>query len=618
MAEFFPHYPSPVDELVGIAAQLTRAAGDTDSTVSDVREGTSRVMDAVDGDLTFPMSVAPNPTISAGANVAEASRFASGAVMYFAQAVQTYNAGIDRLNAQVPSDGFDVMSMGRAQLLQRLMAEQARLERDLDTAAARVAGMLDRGPNPDDLAFLDDGGYLLPTHPDLTDVLASMPPRDDPDAMREWWDSLTLAQQVAMMADRPERLGNTDGLPAEIRDEANRLVLADDLERLRAEEAAGTLTDEERRVLDNIERVMRNLEDRESHVDPVTGVPVHAQLYIYDPYAFDGDGRVAIAAGNLDDADHIAVMVPGMGTTVQGMGAGRSLNVYDESRWASGDSIAVLDWVGYDAPSGAVGNQLLEVANRDLATDGAEQLAADVDGLRASRDDAAHLTVIGNSYGSTTSAIAADEFDLDADDLILTGSPGAGGADNADDLTTGTDHTWVGSGSYDFVTYLGASGSVDTGEWAAELADLVPGMDVELMGRDPAESGFDANRFEAESVDRDDSWLEIQGLNIDDHGRYYDENSESLYNVAAITTGQYEDVQAADGRTDPFLDVDADLQSPVDIHRPGIDVELGWPPVQIDPGIEIRPPVDVDVRFGPTSEAQDPERDRDPEEMTHG
>ncbi|HYJ68433.1 MAG TPA: alpha/beta hydrolase [Nocardioidaceae bacterium] len=549
MADLFPHYPSPPDELIGIAAQLLRASGDTSSTVGDVESGMGRAVDAVDGDISFPMAQAPDPAVRNGTSVAEAAQFASGAVMFFAQAVQTYNDGIDRLNAQVREGEFDVMSLGRAEKLRRLQAEQARLDEALDAAAARVAGMLDRGPNPDDAGFLEDHGYLLsPDGGDVRSIVATMPAGNDPDAMRRWWDSLTLAQQVAIVAARPDLLGNTDGLPAETRDEANRLVMADDYERLKANEVAGTLTDTEAQALANIEKARQNLEAREGHIDPITGAPVHAQLYIYEPYAFDGDGRIAIATGNLDEANHLAVLVPGMGARAESMGSGRSLNVYDESRWASGDSVAVLDWVGYDAPSGSFDGGITGVVNQQMARDGASYLAADVEGLRAARgDDPAHLTVIGNSYGSTTAGIAAAEYDLDADDLILTGSPGVPVGD-AGDLTTAHDHTWVGSASRDFVSSLGRTGWTDP----TEVFNPFPGQ-VELLGNDPSEDTFDANRFQAESINRGDDW------NIDDHNHYYDKNTESLYNVAAITTGHYDDVTRADPRYDPWY---ASLRDP--------------------------------------------------------
>jgi len=188
------------------------------------------------------------------------------------------------------------------------------------------------------------------------------------------------------------------------------------------------------------------LEKAENRTDPHTLEPLRAQLYIYEPYAFDGDGRAAIAVGNLDTADDVAVLVPGMGTNAAGITGDRALSVYNESRLASasGRSVAVLDWVGYDMPSGdPFSGDVVGVVTQHMARGGAAQLAADIAGLRAMRGgDQPHLTVIGNSYGSTTTAIAASENGLAADDVVLTGSPGAGYADHADDFTTGPDHTW--------------------------------------------------------------------------------------------------------------------------------------------------------------------------------
>ena len=241
--------------------------------------------------------------------------------------------------------------------------------------------------------------------------------------------------------------------------------------------------------------------------------------------------------------------------------------------------------------------------NQDLARAGAQLLAADVAAFNDSRlGDDAHVTVIGNSYGSTTSLIAADEFDLEADDLVVTGSPGAGQADDADDLTTGRDHTWVGSNSRDAVTALGRTGWTDPSEVLGEAIDAELPLDIELMGNDPAEDTFEANRFQAEHTDRGGWW------NFDDHSHYYDQDSESLYNIAAVVTGQYAEVNLAEYRTDPLAEVDAgvDLQSPIEV-RPG---RFGIPV------IEIRSPVE-DAHLDPDVMMQDPERDRTPTERSH-
>jgi len=253
-----------------------------------------------------------------------------------------------------------------------------------------------------------------------------------------------------------------------------------------------------------------------------------------------------------------------------------------------------------------------------MARDGAAILAADVIGYRTARgDEQPHITVAGNSYGSSTTAISADEYGLEADDVILTGSPGAGGADDAEDLTAGRDHTWVGAASHDFVTSLGVTGWADPSQVGAGLlSEFGLPTDTELMGDDPAEDEFAAQRFEAEHVDRlDGTHVDtdnpeqsvVDGWNVVDHSRYYDPGTESLYNVAAVVTGNYDQVQHAEHRYDPLVGGDVDVDASVDAGICEGPFGVPYPCVDVDADVD----VDVDVGM------QDPERDRTPEEMSH-
>ena len=89
-------------------------------------------------------------------------------------------------------------------------------------------------------------------------------------------------------------------------------------------------------------------------VDPVTGEPVRRQLYLYDPTAFGGDGAVAVAAGDLDTADNVAVTVPGLGTDGESApylaDAGAHALRVDPVRRRHAQTNATLFWIGYDAP----------------------------------------------------------------------------------------------------------------------------------------------------------------------------------------------------------------------------------------------------------------------------
>lgn len=354
-----------------------------------------------------------------------------------------------------------------------------------------------------------------------------------------WWRSLTADERAALLAAYPEVVGTLDGVPADARDTANRTLLGRDLADLEARDRAGTLDGAGRAALANARAVRDQLEEISLYEDPQTFSPLVAQLYDYEPYAFAGDGRALVCVGDMSTADNVAVNVPGLTTTVSGSLAGNvvnAVNLYQEARKAApGSTMASVAWIGYDAPSDWDSAQ---VALEGSARDGGALLARDVAGFLASRgDDRPHTTVVGHSYGSTTTAHAATDVGLDIDDIVLIGSPGAGsGVSEASQLGIGAEHVWVGSASTDYVTYLGSNGWVNSENWLGGTG----------LGNDPAEDDFGAQRFQAELVDRNE-WV-----NISDHTGYYLKGTESLANMAGIVTDLDAGVVLADHRTDPW------------------------------------------------------------------
>lgn len=349
-----------------------------------------------------------------------------------------------------------------------------------------------------------------------------------------WWRALGALERRAVIAAAPGAIGNLDGIPAGARSEANTVALDRDLAALHARDEGGVLTDDERRMLANAEAADDARNRIESGRDPVTDESLPAQLYTYDPSAFGGDGAVAIAVGDLDHADNVAVIVPGLDTDAGSAGslADRAVDVYDASRTSDPSaSNATLAWIGYDAPDGA------GVLTEGAAEQGGGRLADAVDGLRAGRDgDPAHLSVIGHSYGSTTLGHAAHDHGLGADDLVLVGSPGVGGdTHHAADLGVGSDHVWAGANSHDPVAHLGNHGSLN-------LSTLGGAG----LGDDPAEDDFGGTRFQAESTTRGDGGL------FADHTSYFDPGSESLANISHVVDGDYDQVSEAAPVTDPW------------------------------------------------------------------
>ena len=363
----------------------------------------------------------------------------------------------------------------------------------------------------------------------------------DPQAVADWWASLTEDERYAVLVAHPEIIGNADGIPAAVRDDANRLMLETDLESLELRARRDELLPGDQQALDNARAAQAALRDGATKVDPVTGEPLVPLLHLYDSRAFGGDGKVAISFGNPDTADHVSILVPGLWS--DGVEAEqyttKAYNVYEHARLVDPDSsVASIMWIGYDAPNDWF-KDVGRVAFEGAATDGGELLARYVDGLRATDTGAqAHLTVVGHSYGSTTTAHAASDVGLAVDDIVLVGSPGAGGGvDHASDLGVGADHVWAGNNSRDPVAALADQGWVGLGTvFGAGLGNSI------------TEDEFGANRFRAESTTRND-WVR----NFDDHVKYFDQGSESLYNIAHIVVGEYDGVAGAEHTYDPLV-----------------------------------------------------------------
>lgn len=376
-------------------------------------------------------------------------------------------------------------------------------------------------------------------------ALESAPgPEASPARVKQWWDSLTHEQQLALIAAAPGSIGNRDGIPSWARDAANRNALERDLADWQHLEDLGVLTDDERQWLANARAAQTAIDNIERGRDPVTGEPITSVLYLYDPSAFDGDGAVAVAAGDPATADNVAVTVPGFGTDGESAGyqADRARTLYEASRFAApGETTAAMFWIGYDAPDNLPwddgGWDAAGVVSEQMATAGGERLADLIDGLRESRDgDPAHLTAIGHSCGSTTTGHAAHDHGLPVDDLVFVGSPGVGG-DTHDAADTGVDpeHVWAGANSRDPIADLSNHGWINLGTLAGAG-----------LGDDPAEDDFGAIRFEAESADRPGH------ISFDQHSLYFDHDTESLYNISQIVTGNYDAVLVADPVTDPW------------------------------------------------------------------
>ena len=145
----------------------------------------------------------------------------------------------------------------------------------------------------------------------------------------------------------------------------------------------------------------------------------------------DGALTAAIAFGDLDRATRIGVNVSGMksgaasiASDVDGAAAlFRAAHAHPGSPGgATASTVATVAWVGYHSPDVA------EVNGMARAEAGGTELAAFLDGLRASREPGSppieRLSVFAHSYGSTTAAVALQHTDSRVDALVTYGSAG--------------------------------------------------------------------------------------------------------------------------------------------------------------------------------------------------
>jgi hypothetical protein len=547
-------YPPDDPELVAAAAdRCTRLAAVAAAVADELTRDAGRLAAAWSG----PAAVGCRAELRAATGVvgllSEPLHRSAAGLRAHADVLRTARAEVDRLRTAYDervaahrrdltallSDGSWPAPVRRLQAADLLAAQQSELaslhrrhQDVLDRVAAHTCATARRiGAAAESVGPVPSGGQpvadretglatllpLLAANRQAAGVGPGAPPRAGTAAelVRQWWAALTSDERDRAVATWPAELGALDGLPAAVRSTANERRLDRDVDAL---QRLPSLTPEQRRRLGNCLVVRQQLAAARAAGGDGSRV---AQLLVFDPTAFDYEGRAAIAVGDVDAADNVAFLVPGLGSDVLDSTAsltGTALRVETEAhRVAPTETTATVAWLGYDSPGGLVGG-----LSDGAAEHGAELLADDLLAVQAARPVAPHLTVVAHSYGSTTAGLALRDTQTGTDDVVLVGSPGAG-VDHAADLEVPAGHVFVGANSRDPVSY------------------------VDRFGADPAYESFGAVRFEAEAVGR--SWH----LSFADHSTYFDPHSESLANIAHVVTGDYAGVVPAAYRDDAFL-----------------------------------------------------------------
>jgi hypothetical protein len=318
--------------------------------------------------------------------------------------------------------------------------------------------------------------------------------------LTHFFATLTAGQQVALADKYPLVVGNLNGVPVGLRYRANRhaLVQAEAAEEQRMRDTRLSPGGRHQAAL-RLERFRSLLAgDR--------------QFLSFDP---SGRGRAAEVFGDLDRADRVSVVVPGVDTnllTLERSGVkenaapvGMARSLYAAERSAhSGSHTAVIAWADYTAPVG-IG---MDAALGGLASEGAVRLNSLVEALPGTSG----VSLFCHSYGSVLCGMAAQDLPSRVSDIAVAGSPGMR-ADSAGALNTRA-RVWA---------------MRDGDDWIAE----VPNMAVGGLGHgaDPVDPAFGARIVSASGAVG--------------HSGYFEPGTESLSNFAAIGVGAYDSVTCA-------------------------------------------------------------------------
>jgi pimeloyl-ACP methyl ester carboxylesterase len=320
-----------------------------------------------------------------------------------------------------------------------------------------------------------------------------------PSSLAAFFASLSDGQRTGLVHRYPLVVGNMNGAPVELRYRANRLALKQQSRRERTR-----MRDE------RLSEAGQYAAGRRMHRFAMLAVK-NRQILAFDP---EGTGRVAEVFGDLDKAERVSVVVPGVDTDLltfqrtnrrYSAPVGMAESLYGAERAASpATRTAVIAWADYTAPDG-VG---LDSATALRAEQGSVRLNA----LVRSLPGGSTVALVCHSYGSVVCGVAARSLPERVTDIAVAGSPGMR-AETVGQLRTSA-RVWA---------------MRDADDWIQD----VPYLEVGGLGHgaDPVSAEFGARILSA--------------ADAEGHSGYFEPGTESLYNFAEIGIGTYQSVRCA-------------------------------------------------------------------------
>ncbi|MGW2864321.1 alpha/beta hydrolase [Streptomyces sp. NPDC001205] len=384
-------------------------------------------------------------------------------------------------------------------------------------------------------------------------AIAAPPEHGTPKQNAEWWKSLSAEERSAYLSVHPDTVGALNGLPSEVRDEANRAILAEkhgqdqvELASIPPEPtnkytfitsggyASKVYTDEwmawnnkyaDRK--DQLTKAIGAMEKIQSRYDNFNGDSTTR------PYLLGFDdkklGHVIMSIGNPDTADNVTTYVPGTGAKLAEIDGAIHRSELLQAKAAVTDPLhttASIVWLGYDAPQDVMG----DATDPKFADAAKDSLSDFLTGVDTAHGGNVNSTVLGHSYGTLVAGEALrDHPGIPVDNAIMVGSPGVG-VNHAKDLNLPADHVWAATAKNDLINLAPPP--------AGALAPLNPKAYMHLFddhsllyGYDPTSDDFGGQTFHV----ADGKPPVVSDGFMPAHSQYWE--GESLSNMATIATG---------------------------------------------------------------------------------
>ena len=400
--------------------------------------------------------------------------------------------------------------------------------RDCVDDAVRIATEAEETVGPRYRA-LADGQYAMSEgrHSESAGLANDADPSWTPEEVSVWWNLLSDSEREALINRDPEKYGNLDGIDMASRAKANELLLLGPKDASGQHVPGGGLLGQAERDLAEAEEALNNAIKTSAgspkHLDDLIRKKNDAQNRVEDLRALrdqmrdpevtlvalqpgkPGENvRAALAIGDVDNADHVATLVPGRTTNCRDSSADNVTYAQNLRRAAARQGnidpskVATIAWMNYHAPQSGPDAR---TTTATLAREGADPLrkfATGIHSWRSERGMDVHQSIIPHSYGSTTAGIAMRSIGKDVvDDFAYTGSPGSG-VQSLGTLGVDKEHVWVsGIDHLDWVRGMGPD--EDFGRNPEQL-EGIGHLSGDASGAEGYEADFKGDPFDNHSM----------------------------------------------------------------------------------------------------------------------